>query len=56
MIILPTVTLVVQWLASQKMDTATSVQILEETGPFSRSTNTLGKSMNSNLIPPFMGK
>ena len=38
------------------MDTATRVQILDETDCISHSTNTLGKGMNSIILPPSMGK
>ena len=38
------------------MDTATRVQILVETDYISHSTNTLGKGMNPNILPPAMGK
>ena len=38
------------------MDTATRVQILDETDCISRSTNTLGKGMNPIILPPAMGK
>ena len=38
------------------MDTATRVQILDETDRISRSTNTLGKAMNPIILPPAMGK
>ena len=38
------------------MDTVTRVQILDETDCISRSTNTLGKGMNSIILPPAMGK
>ena len=38
------------------MDTATWVQILDETDCISHSTNTLGKGMNPIIIPPAMGK
>ena len=38
------------------MDTATRVQILGETDCISHSTNTLGKGMNPNILPPAMGK
>ena len=47
---------VVQWLSSQKMDTATRVQILDETDCISHSSNTLGKGMNPIILPPAMGK
>ena len=39
-----------------KMDTATQVQILDETDCISHSTNTLGKGMNTIILPPAMGK
>ena len=32
------------------------VQILDETDCISHSTNTLGKGMNSIILPPTMGK
>ena len=38
------------------MDTATRVQILDETECISHSTNTLGKGMNPVILPPAMGK
>ena len=38
------------------MDTATRVQILDETDCISHSTNTLGKGMNPIILPPPMGK
>ena len=38
------------------MDTATRVQILDETNYISYSTNTLGKSMNAIILFPAMGK
>ena len=38
------------------MDTATRVQILDETDCISNSTNTLGKGMNPIILPPAMGK
>ena len=37
-------------------DTATRVQILDETDSISHSTNTLGKGMNPIFLPPVMGK
>ena len=40
----------------QKMDTATRVQILDETAYISHSTNTLRKGMNPIILPPAMGK
>ena len=36
------------------MDTATQVQILDETNCISRSTNTLGKDTNPIILPPAM--
>ena len=39
-----------------EMDTATRVQILDETDSISHSTNTLGKGMNPIILPPAMGK
>ena len=47
---------VVQWLSSKEMDTATRVQILDETDCLSHSTNTLEKGMNPIILPPAMGK
>ena len=38
------------------MDTATRVQILDETDCISHSTKTLGKCMNPIIRPPAMGK
>ena len=38
------------------MDTATWVQILDETDCISHSTNTFGKGMNPIILPPAMGK
>ena len=38
------------------MDTATRVQILDETDCISHSTNTLGEGMNPIILPPAMGK
>ena len=38
------------------MDTATQVQILNETDSISHSTNTLAKGMNPIILPPAMGK
>ena len=38
------------------LDTATRVQILDETDCISHSTNTLGKGMNPIILPPAMGK
>ena len=38
------------------MDTATRVQILDEANYILHSTNTLGKGMNSIILPPAMGK
>ena len=43
-------------LSSQDMDTAIRVQILDLTDCISYSTNTLGKGMNPNILPPAMGK
>ena len=34
------------------MDTATRVQILDETDCILHSTNTIGKSMNPIILPP----
>ena len=47
---------VVKWLSSYEMDTATWVQILNESDCISHSTNTLGKGMNPAILPPAMGK
>ena len=47
---------VVKWLSTGEMDTATRVQILDETDCISHSTNTLGKGMNPTILPPAMGK
>ena len=47
---------VVKWLSSLEMDTATRVQILDETDCISHSTNTLGKGVNPIIFPPAMGK
>ena len=47
---------VVYLLSSQEMNTATRVQILDETDCISHSTNTLGKGMNLIILPPAMGK
>ena len=38
------------------MDTATWVQIQEETDCISPTTNTLEKGMNPIILPPAMGK
>ena len=38
------------------MDTATQVQILDETECISDITNTLGKGMNPIILPPAMDK
>ena len=38
------------------MDTATRVQILNETNCISHSTNTFGQGMNPIILPPAMGK
>ena len=38
------------------MDTATRVQILDETDRISQSTNTHGKAINPIILPPAMGK
>ena len=38
------------------MDTATRVQILDDTDCISRSTNTIGKGMYPIILPPAMGK
>ena len=47
---------VVLWLSSQDVDTTSQVQILDEPDCISHSTNTLGKGMNRNILPPAMGK
>ena len=47
---------VVQWLLSLEMDTATRVQILDETDCISQSTDTLGKSMNPLILPLALDK
>ena len=39
-----------------EMDTATRVQILDETDSISHSTNTLGKGMNPVILPPAISK
>ena len=38
------------------IDTASRVQILDETDCISHSTNTLGKGMDQIILPPAMGK
>ena len=38
------------------MNTATRVQILDETDCISHSTNTLGEGNNPIILPPAMGK
>ena len=38
------------------MDTATRVQILDETDCISHCTNTFGKGMNAIILPPATGK
>ena len=38
------------------MDTETRVQIMDEADCILHSTNTLGKGMNSIILPPAMGK
>ena len=43
-------------ISSYEMNTATRVQILDETDCISHSTNTLGKGMNLIILPPAMGK
>ena len=40
----------------KEMDTATRIQILDETDCISHSTNTLRKGMNPIIPPPAMGK
>ena len=47
---------VVSWLWLQEMDTATQVQILDETDCISHNTNILWKGMNPIILPPAMGK
>ena len=47
---------VVKWLSSLEMDTATRVQILDQTDWISHSANTLRKGMNPIILPPAMGK
>ena len=42
--------------SQKEMDTATRVQILDETDCISHSTNTLGKGMNPIILPPAIGK
>ena len=42
--------------SSLEMDTATRVQILDETDCISHSSNTLGNGMNPIILPPAMGK
>ena len=39
-----------------EMDTATRVQIMDETDCISHSTNTLEEGMNPIILPPAMGK
>ena len=39
-----------------EMDTATRVQILDETDCISHSTNTLGEGMHPVILQPSMGK
>ena len=46
----------VPWLSSLEMDTATRVQILDETDCISRCTNTLWKGVNPIILLPAMGK
>ena len=46
----------VYWLLSKEMDTATRVQILDETDGISHNTNTLGKGMNPIILLPALGK
>ena len=38
------------------MDTATRVQILDDTDSILQSTNTLGKGINPIILPPALGK
>ena len=40
----------------REMNTATRVQLLDETDCISHSTNTLGEGMNPSILPPAMGK
>ena len=40
----------------EEMDTATRVQILDETDCISHSTNTLGKGMNPIILLPAMSR
>ena len=47
---------VVLWLSSQEMDTATRVQILDETDCISHGINTLREGMNPLILPQAMGK
>ena len=39
-----------------QMDTATQVQILDETDCISHRTNSLGEDMNPVILPPAIGK
>ena len=39
-----------------RMDTATRVQILDETDCISHNANIFGKGMNPIILPPAMGK
>ena len=41
---------------TKEINTATRVQILDETDCISHSTNTLGKGMNPVILPLAMGK
>ena len=47
---------VVLWLLSYEMNTATRIQIQDETDCISHSTNTLGKGMNPIILLPAMGE
>ena len=47
---------VVLWLSLLEMETVTWVQILDETDCISYSTNTLGKGINSIILPLAMGE
>ena len=44
------------WLLSEEMDMVTRVQILDEAVCILRSTYSLGKAMNPNIIPSAMSK
>ena len=45
-----------QWLPSLEIDTASQVQILDESVCISHCTNTLKKGMNPITLSPVMGK